>query len=200
MSDKENVTPTSTKCRHVSKEAMMEPLTRSQRDQIAEFLVSHASYLDMKHHLEDLLGMSVNNYRLKHLFYRDVNDLVHFRRQFFCSLGNFLVRMAEAHYQLELWDRETHQKHSFPISELSEADLVTVNKGTAVETITYELYGFKLRRKFDIEQSRLYRVKTQFYIAGKEVELIDGLMSLQQKLDESTPWLQAGLVGIQDFT
>lgn len=200
MSDKENVTPTSTKCQHVFQEAMMDPLTRSQREQIAKFLVSHESHLDMIHHLEDILEMPVYDYRLKHLFYSDVNDLIHFRRQFFCSLGNFLVRMAEARYQIELWDRESHQKHSFPINELSEADHVTVRKGTAVETLTYELYGLKLRRKFDIEQGRLYRIKTQFYVAGKEVALIDGLMSLQQRLDESTPWLQAGLVGIQDFT
>jgi len=79
-------------------------------------------------------------------------------------------------------------------------DCEDLKKGTVVETLTYGRLDCRMRRTFSLQNGHLFWDKEQFYVAGKPVELIDGLMILQQRLTEETAWFSKGLFRIRDFT
>jgi len=178
----------------------LQPFDEQQKELISHYLFSRATYSLAAKALEDNLNVPLDHYQQKRLFYRDISDLAHFRRNFFDSVGSFLQHSFETTYQLEIWDRQFHSKYDYSQSELRQAGHCTVKMGTAVETITYGKLGFKVRRSFEIEHEHLFGTKSQFYVAGKQVPWVDGLMLLQHQLKEHTLWLKGLILRIEDFT
>ncbi|KRN02144.1 hypothetical protein FD13_GL000284 [Levilactobacillus senmaizukei DSM 21775 = NBRC 103853] len=176
------------------------PLTEEQCEMIDQFLEIREAYRLIVKHMENSLQTSLNHYQEQRLFYHDISDLGHFRRSYFTTVGYFLQESIETSYRLEIWDRHSHRKLSFTLDELEQADECEVKKGTAVETLNYGKFGYRLRRTFEIRHHHLYWLKTQFYIAGKPVPLVDGLMMLERDLEEHTLWLKGSILHIKDFT
>jgi len=178
----------------------LQPFTEQQKGLINHYLFSREAYGQAAMALEDNLNVPLDHYQQKRLFYQDVSDLAHFRRNFFDTVGSFLQYSFDTTYQLEIWDRQFHSKYNYSQSELRQAGLCKVKMGTAVETITYGKLGFKVRRSFEIEHEHLFGIKSQFYVAGKQVPWVDGLMLLQHQLKEHTLWLKGYILKIEDFT
>ncbi|WP_232842710.1 MULTISPECIES: hypothetical protein [Lactobacillaceae] len=183
-----------------SQEMRKQPLSNQDRDIIDRFLASRQAHRQLTIEVERQLREPLNHYQHQRLFYQDVSDLTHFRLNFFQHIGHFLQKSVAVTYQLEFWDRKSHRKLSFPSSELLRADQCAIELGTAVETITYEKLGYKLRRTFDIQNRHLYWQKSQFYVNGQPYPFVDGLMLLQQRLEVRTFWLRDSLLHIRDFT
>ncbi|UIF30295.1 hypothetical protein KB236_05310 [Levilactobacillus brevis] len=181
-------------------ETRNQPLTAQDRDVIDRFLASRQAHRQLTIEVERQLREPLDNYHHQRLFYRDVTDLTHFRLNFFRHVGHFLQQSVAATYQLEFWDRKSHRKFSFPAAELLQADQCVVEQGTAVETLTYTNFGYKIRRTFDIQNQHLYWKKSQFYVDGRPCQLVDGLMLLQQRLEVRSLWLRGSLLHIKDFT
>lgn len=184
----------------LTNETLNQPLSQSQRDQIDTFLAAERAHHEAVIALERSLHAPLANYHDQRLFYQDVSDLTHFRRNFFTRIGRFLQKSVAATYQLEFWDRDSHQKYCFPQHELSRADACDIKTGTAVETLTYVQLGYKMRRTYDIQNHHLYQAKIQFYVEGQPCDMVDGLMLLQQRLESRSVWLKAAILHIKDFT
>lgn len=176
------------------------PLTQREQELIDEFLELRQAYRAITRRIETELCESLDHYQQQRHFYQDVSDLTHFRLNFFDTVGYFLRNSFETTYQLELWDRQSHRKFSFDFEVLADADRCQLSRGTAVETLNYSRLGVRVRRTFDIQNKHLYRAKTQIFLAGKPVELVDGLMHLQRELEDHTLWLKGSLLQIRDFT
>lgn len=176
------------------------PLTGQERELIEQFLETRQVYQAITRQIEDALQEPLNQYQRQRHFYLDVSDLTHFRLNFFETVGHFLQNSLQATYQLELWDRQSHSKYCYTSHELNQADSHLVTQGHAVETIIYGQFNFRLRRVFDIQNYHLFRTKEQFFVAGKPVELTDGLMMLQRQLEDYTVWFRGNIFKIRDFT
>ncbi|WP_125766179.1 hypothetical protein [Levilactobacillus mulengensis] len=176
------------------------PLDNAKRDLVVNFFVAQHAYQAISKQIEKTFHVSLAFYQQHHRFYVDISDLTHYRMDFLSTTGRFLREAVDATYQLEIWDRESHRKHAYSGEELIRMDCEDLKKGTVVETLTYGRLDCRVRRTFSLQNGHLFWDKEQFYVAGKPVELIDGLMILQQRLTEETVWFSKGLFRIRDFT
>lgn len=181
-------------------EALYMPISDQDRQLIDEFLELRQAYQLVTRRIENALQAPLDHYQQQRQFYLDVGDLAHFRLNFFGLVGHFLQNTVGLTYRLELWDRESHRKHSFSDQELAAAMHCEFKTGTVVETLLYDRLNFRLRRKFDVHGQHLYWEKSQFFVAGKEVPLTDGLMRLQQELEACSPGLHGTILKIKEFT
>lgn len=193
-------TATAEKKQPVTKTPLERPLTQREQALIDEFLELRQAYKAITRRIETELHESLDHYQQQRHFYQDVSDLTHFRLNFFDTVGYFLRHSFATTYQLELWDRLSHRKYHFDFEELAHADDYQFKRGTAVETLNYDRLNVRVRRTFDIQNGHLYRARTQIFLAGKPVELVDGLMYLQRELEDHTLWLKGSLLQIRDFT
>ncbi|ANN49424.1 hypothetical protein A6F53_09255 [Levilactobacillus brevis] len=177
-----------------------ESIGPKDRKLIDQFLELRQSYQAITQQIEHDLQTPLDHYQQKRLFYLDVGDLTHFRLNFFDTVGYFLRESLATTYHLEIWDRQTHQKRCYSLDELQRISRWEVEQGTAIETITYGRLGYRIRRTFDIYNCRLYVSKTEFFNANEQIPLIDGLMLLQQELNDHTLWIRGKLLRIKDFT
>ncbi|WP_211089709.1 hypothetical protein [Levilactobacillus tujiorum] len=183
-----------------STETRQQPLSLQDREIIDRFLASDQAHRQLTIEIEQRLNEPLEFYHHQRLFYRDVSDLTHFRLNFFRRVGYFLQKSVDATYQLEFWDRQSHRKYCFSKAELLQADQCDIKTGTAVETLTYTHFNYKIRRTFDIQNHHLYFEKVQFYVSGRPFSLTDGLMLLQQRLEFRSLLLSESLLQIKDFT
>lgn len=177
-----------------------ETIGTKERKLIDQFLELRQSYQAITRQIEHDLQTPLDHYQQKRLFYLDVSDLTHFRLNFFDTVGYFLRESLATTYHLEIWDRQTHQKRYYSLDELQRVSHWQVEQGTAVETVTYGKLGYRIRRTFDIYNQRLYVSKTEFFDANEQIPLVDGLMLLQQELNDHTLWIRGNLLRIKDFT
>ncbi|MCH4124400.1 MAG: hypothetical protein LKH74_02750 [Levilactobacillus sp.] len=181
-------------------EALYTPISEKNRQLIDEFLEIRQAYRSVTRRIEDALQAPLDHYQQRRHFYLDVADLAHFRLNFFELVGHFLQKTVGLTYRLELWDRESHHKDNFSDLELTQAACREFSTGTAVETLEYAHLNFRLRRKFEIRGRHLYWEKSQFFVAGREVPLTDGLMQLQHELEACAPVLRGTVLKIKEFT
>lgn len=181
-------------------EALYTPISEEDRQLIDQFLELRQAYQLVTRRIEDALQAPLDHYQQRRHFYLDVGDLAHFRMNFFELVGHFLQNTVGLTYRLELWDRGSHRKYSFSDQDLAAALRDDLHTGTAVETLVYETLNFRLRRKFEVRGRHLYWEKSQFFVAGKEVPLTDGLMQLQCALEERLPGIQGTILKIKEFT
>lgn len=175
-------------------------LEGDERDAVEHFFEIQHDYHAISRQVEKTLHVSLAFYQQNHLFYIDISDLTHYRMDFLSTTGRFLRDAVDATYQLEIWDRESHRKHAYSGDELTRMDCEDLKKGTVVETLTYGRLDCRIRRTFSLQNGHLFWDKEQFYVAGKPVELTDGLMTLQKRLEEETVWFSQKLFRIRDFT
>ncbi|MDA0410952.1 hypothetical protein PBR71_09585 [Levilactobacillus brevis] len=177
-----------------------ESIGTKDRKLIDQILELRQSYQAIEQQIEHDLRTPLDHYQQKRLFYLDVSDLTHFRLNFFDTVGYFLRESLATTYHLEIWDRQTHQKRRYSLDDLQQITRWQVEQGTAVETIAYGRLGYRVRRTFDIYNRRLYVTKTEFFDKDEQLPLIDGLMLLQQELNDHTLWIRGNILRIKDFT
>ncbi|MGX6429877.1 hypothetical protein [Levilactobacillus yonginensis] len=139
-------------------------------------------------------------FRNQHLLYEDIRDLTYFRLNFFAGPVQKLIDVLGTGYQLEVWDRKSHRKHSFSKDRLRDARFVQAEEGDLVETLFYPLVGYRIRRSFTIVDTRIYWKKTQFFVNGKRVLVDEGLMQLQKQINQVKDWPQGPNFRIADLT